>query len=185
MTISNVILIVVIVGIGFFIKNYFPSYFNEKGKNLATKEDIAEITNRIESVKSSYEKSLVKFGTYHKNQANVIGQLYKHLVASLDDLFLLSVPNEEKLKQANKSSSEFLKYYKLHRIYIEPHLKEQIESIIAIMRESYIDFEISKVEGVDRKEKSKYLKSAYNKIDKLAIPILEELENRFRELLSV
>lgn len=45
-----------IVGLVVFllIKFFLPSYFSEKGKNLATKEDIEEITNNIESVKSSY-----------------------------------------------------------------------------------------------------------------------------------
>lgn len=34
------------------------AYESEKGKNLATKEDIAGITKEIESVKDSYNKSL-------------------------------------------------------------------------------------------------------------------------------
>jgi archaellum component FlaC len=40
--------------IGFFIRSYLPSYFAEKGKNLATKEDISEITDRVEKVKALY-----------------------------------------------------------------------------------------------------------------------------------
>ena len=36
---------------GFFIRNFFPDYFSEKGKNLATKEDIAEITELVEGAK--------------------------------------------------------------------------------------------------------------------------------------
>ena len=36
----------------FLIKNLFPSYFSEKGKNLATKEDIEEITQKIKTVES-------------------------------------------------------------------------------------------------------------------------------------
>ncbi len=31
---------------------YFKSYRSEKGKNLSTKEDIEEITNKIESIKN-------------------------------------------------------------------------------------------------------------------------------------
>ena len=31
---------------------FLKSYFGEKGKNLATKEDVAEITSLVESVKS-------------------------------------------------------------------------------------------------------------------------------------
>jgi hypothetical protein len=37
---------------------YLASYLNEKGKNLATKEDIKEITDKIESVKTEYAKDL-------------------------------------------------------------------------------------------------------------------------------
>ncbi|MDD3038613.1 hypothetical protein [Bacteroides sp.] len=37
---------------------YLVFYFKEKGKNLATKEDIAVITKEIESVKASYNESL-------------------------------------------------------------------------------------------------------------------------------
>jgi hypothetical protein len=36
----------------FLIKNLFPAYFSEKGKNLATKEDIEEITEKIKNVES-------------------------------------------------------------------------------------------------------------------------------------
>ena len=37
------------IGIIFLImfkKNYFPKYLEEKGKNLATKEDVADITKK-------------------------------------------------------------------------------------------------------------------------------------------
>ena len=37
-----------------FIKSYIPSYLTEKGKNLATKEDIEIITEKVESVKTDY-----------------------------------------------------------------------------------------------------------------------------------
>jgi len=46
-------LLLVAVG-GFLFGKFFPSYFSEKGKNLATKEDISQITNSIENVKSIY-----------------------------------------------------------------------------------------------------------------------------------
>lgn len=42
--------------LGLFIKNYLPSYMEEKAKNLATKEDIADITREIEEVKHLYQK---------------------------------------------------------------------------------------------------------------------------------
>lgn len=59
-TLVNVI--TVILAVGNFICLYSISqkkaYNEEKGKNLATKEDIAQITKEIESVKGNYNKSL-------------------------------------------------------------------------------------------------------------------------------
>jgi hypothetical protein len=46
----------VVAGVCVFLllKSFVPSYLAEKGKNLATREDMAEITDEIEKVKSEY-----------------------------------------------------------------------------------------------------------------------------------
>lgn len=36
------------------IKFFLPGYLTEKGKNLATSEDVEEITQKIESIKADY-----------------------------------------------------------------------------------------------------------------------------------
>lgn len=41
--------------VGFLLRGYFGSYVSEKGKNLATKEDVSEITTQVESVKASIQ----------------------------------------------------------------------------------------------------------------------------------
>lgn len=49
--------------ISLLLNKFLPSYFSEKGKNIATKEDIEQITQKIENVKSNYrneEKFLEK-----------------------------------------------------------------------------------------------------------------------------
>ena len=43
--------------LGYVFKFYMPSYFQEKGKNLATKEDVEEITKKVESVKAEVRHS--------------------------------------------------------------------------------------------------------------------------------
>lgn len=40
------------------LKYSTPSYFSQKGKNLATKQDVEEITKKVESVKSEFNKDL-------------------------------------------------------------------------------------------------------------------------------
>jgi hypothetical protein len=40
------------------LKSYLPAYLGEKAKNLATKEDVAEITTKIENVKLQFASAL-------------------------------------------------------------------------------------------------------------------------------
>ena len=54
------ILILLSVGCLFLFRKYLFSYSAEKGKNLATKEDISEITKKVEDVKSEYVMELEK-----------------------------------------------------------------------------------------------------------------------------
>ncbi|ELP5903357.1 chromosome partitioning protein ParA, partial [Vibrio vulnificus] len=48
------------------LKSYLPSYFSEKAKNLATKEDIGEITSEVEQVKSGYAEMLEEVRSNHQ-----------------------------------------------------------------------------------------------------------------------
>lgn len=51
---TEIILQAIIIIIGLYLA-FFKSYFQEKGKNLATKEDIEEITKKVEKIKSDLE----------------------------------------------------------------------------------------------------------------------------------
>lgn len=42
----------------FLVKHFLPGYLSQKGKNLATQEDIEAITDKVESVKSGYAEVL-------------------------------------------------------------------------------------------------------------------------------
>lgn len=56
--VADVVLFISIFIVGLLIKTYLPGYIGEKAKNLATKEDIADITSKIEQVKVEYAKQL-------------------------------------------------------------------------------------------------------------------------------
>lgn len=50
-----------IIGAGLLfliLKSFVPAYLAEKGKNLATREDIAGITHQVEAVRSEYARHL-------------------------------------------------------------------------------------------------------------------------------
>ncbi|HAV1338114.1 chromosome partitioning protein ParA [Vibrio parahaemolyticus] len=58
-----------IVGAGFLffiLKSFLPSYFSEKAKNLATKEDIGQITSEVEQVKSGCAEMLEEVKSNHQ-----------------------------------------------------------------------------------------------------------------------
>jgi hypothetical protein len=63
---NNAILLGAVI-LGFFLRNYFGSYVSEKGKNLATKEDVTQITQQIESVKASIH-TLTQIKTDYEQQ---------------------------------------------------------------------------------------------------------------------
>lgn len=61
--ILNIIVVISILTIGLIVKNYVPKYISEKAKNLATKEDIEQITDQVESIKRQHAVELEKFKT--------------------------------------------------------------------------------------------------------------------------
>lgn len=44
------------IAVSLLLNKYLPAYLSEKGKNTATKEDIEEITNKVENIKASLSK---------------------------------------------------------------------------------------------------------------------------------
>jgi len=67
------LLLILAAGVALLLwRSYFPSYLTEKGKNLATREDIAAITKQVEDVKELYSKRLKELE--HQN-ALVLEQL--------------------------------------------------------------------------------------------------------------
>lgn len=102
------------------------AYESEKGKNLATKEDIAEITKEIESVKASYNESLER----HKMELQKEFESHKYILnlcQSLDNILLKLISeclkaetskgidysdNDNNLLSANHKLAHFLWTYK-------------------------------------------------------------------------
>jgi predicted nuclease with TOPRIM domain len=56
--IMNLITWVILIIGGLLLRSYVPSYLKHKGANLATKEDIKEITEKVEAVKAEYARQL-------------------------------------------------------------------------------------------------------------------------------
>lgn len=88
--IFEIVLAIAIFFIGLYAKKYLPSYMEEKGKNLATKEDIAEITRKTEEVQKEFKEGFeiftndvkFKYDFYYKQYANLYCKLYAIVMQS-------------------------------------------------------------------------------------------------------
>lgn len=79
------------------IATLITSYLKEKGKNLATKEDIEEITKKIESIKHDYNRQLEEF----KQE-----QLIRYKAEIVAELIAEWLDKPEDIKRLNKLSFE-------------------------------------------------------------------------------
>jgi hypothetical protein len=73
-----------LVGALALIGGYFGSYLRTKARNLATKEDIEEITNKVESIKVEYAKQLELLQQEHRRLLQQQELKHKLSVAALD-----------------------------------------------------------------------------------------------------
>jgi len=71
-----------IIAGGFIL--FLLTYFREKGKNVATREDIEKITYKIEGVKLEYAMLLKRQSRIYERQIAILSKLYKHLLEAQD-----------------------------------------------------------------------------------------------------
>lgn len=102
-----IIYILAVVGsffIGLFINHYYPNYMKFKAKNLATKEDIGDITTIVESIKTDLSKDVetlkAELSLLNQNKISLKSEERKalldfHLKYSLwhNSIIYLSTPN--------------------------------------------------------------------------------------------
>ena len=115
-----------IIGAGilyFFIKSFIPSYLSEKGKNLATKEDITSITDKVESVKTDYAKVIEEIRSNNQlklaeieREKNIRKEVYLEAAEALTrtinvigNLANLEADDQEITKQMNNDSGSIAK----------------------------------------------------------------------------
>jgi len=70
--IIQVIQLIIIFLAILYIKSLLPSYMKEKGKNIATKEDISDITSKIEEVKLAYIREAEAFRATLNKEVEVL-----------------------------------------------------------------------------------------------------------------
>lgn len=75
---------ITVAAILFFARIFFKGYIDQKSKNLATKEDVGEITNIVEKIKHENAQVLEKIKAEHAEKLEDIRKENQLLVSSLD-----------------------------------------------------------------------------------------------------
>ena len=57
--------------IGFFVRSHLPAYFAEKGRNLASKEDVTQLTDLVERVKAAHSSEMERLKADLQSQEHV------------------------------------------------------------------------------------------------------------------
>ena len=134
---ENLLIIVSFVFLSLIFAKYLPSYFNEKAKNLATKEDIEGITTKIENVKFEVDNN--KFNTNKKKD------IYEQITESLN-IFI----SGRSLSSSDKE--KFYKSYSLAWLWASEEVVEKLNI--------FLEYQIEKSNMCDySQEKAKELYS--------------------------
>jgi hypothetical protein len=205
MEIINIILQVALLLLGLYLA-FWKSYFTEKGKNLATKEDVGDITNKVERIKNEFEiirvEYQIQYSKLHGRRSFIIERLYKKLVKLNTAMLSLTAPlkfvnknaetdEQELLMEASNAFFDFQKYYTEKKIYFHSETFSILEKLKGQYWDSFWDYtEVKRmksmgVTGISMKES---YEKAYKASDSVRVEIpkvLILLEDEFQKILGV
>ncbi len=180
MEITRIILDICILLLGGYYILY-KSYMKEKGKNLATKEDIQEITDKMESVKIEYLRQMEDY----KKEINLKYEIESFLIDSKKEAYMkaqdikLEILKRKHivLKNGEDNMVNILNKVPELMFFIESHtrLKESTINLVKRLKEEHIKFLVE----IDRLTKIGATKYTFN-IDELE-KIIEGIQKKITE----
>ena len=132
-----------------------------------------------------------KFSVFHHTQADVIAKLYGHLIKTkqlMENLtFVIQMnpkPLPEKKTETNIAYNNLSLFYFEHRIYFDSDICKKIETVLKLMKESFIEFNVYQNEDSYKPDKEGGWERSWKKIEEEVSPLTQELEIEFRKLLK-
>ena len=197
---------------GLVLREYLPGYLREKGKNLATKEDIAGITREIEAIRNTYATEIervradlrvdahereTRFARFHDRRLEAIEGLYQRLVAvgAVFYSFLTTTHEEEgwaeHVRRASETAEEVTLFFAQHKIFFNADISDQFGEISGALNDAWATFTVDlarKVEGpIPRTESERRLAAwqrAKDIVSQTLPSLVEEIEVSMRAIVS-
>ncbi len=145
---TQLILEIILIIIGLYLA-FFKSYFNEKGKNVATKEDISEITEMIETVKNQIYYNTQSKLSLKSEERNALVNYYEkfnYWLNSILDVYFAGIneKNEEKLKDIENRMDDAKFNYELAEGRMKLFVKnEELTNLLEDIRIKTIELQHS------------------------------------------
>ena len=180
-----------VVGLGV----YFRSYLKKKAENLATKEDVSEITERVESMKATIGAQLYIHQVRYQNEFNILMDLTEKLVELRDSALVLrpvvdyvdaSEAEEDRkrkrLKRYQEAALAFYKLYETRKPFYPDEIYNGIKELDRVVWKEVVQYKNrlpSEGKGFDSEYWQKAEKNS-EEISKLADKVIGLIRNRIR-----
>ena len=133
-----------------------------------------------------------RFSTIHQRRAEVIANLYgkiartKSVTADLVGIFQQGGQSLlQKKEKASEVYNDMASYFYENRLFLPKTTAERAENLINTLKEILIEFDASQMGNDEYKpDPSGLWKQSYQKLRDEVPPILEELEEEFKEILG-
>jgi hypothetical protein len=182
--------LVIILGL-VILQTSGKSYLNEKGKNLATKEDIGRITSEVERVKSQFQLYQLKHSIYHQKQFEVESGVYQRLHDAVEFVNYMVHPVQfggdeaegDRRQKGIEAYNDLSGFYFKNKIFLRKDTCEKVEAILEPMRKAISNYQIGRdIPG--GKDSAEMWKSAWHSMRDDVPQLRDDLENHFRELIE-
>jgi hypothetical protein len=187
--------VLTLLAVGIFVLIYrysVPSYLSEKGKNLATKQDIAEITREIESVKATFLEHQTQFSLFHQIRSEAISGTYELLHDAAEFVRHMVDPvqfggDAAEVQRQERGIDAFNKlsgFYWKHKIYLPETIYEKMEMVLSTIKEAASNYTIARENHTNTRSLELWYEAHKTMRDKVP-PLRTELEMLFRETATV
>jgi hypothetical protein len=177
---------------GLWLRHHLGTYLSEKGKNLATKEDVGALTHAVESVKLQYQRA----GVVQKAQFEAELHTYEEIWEKLIDVQRSAMelrpaldrglaPGETKeqrksqrLQRFADAFNEFTRTVRKRRPFYPEEVFKELNELVRLAHSEAVDYQLGEP-GVD----PGYWKQAMDNAQKISAQV-DNLCNVIRERLA-
>jgi len=189
--ILNFILILALFVATYLVKKYFPSYFDKKAANLATKEDFGDITKQdegikyeysseIESLKAAIGSHLYIHQTRYRNEFNMLKELSEKIVnlrdsalglrPEMDDVDSNEPEYERKKKRLNRyheAATALYRVYETRKPFLPDKIYEGFRKLDKVVWKEVVEHKNRSVQK-SRRFDPKYWDKARNNAEQIS-----------------